>query len=243
MIFNPFDIRDLNGAAEAAQQTLSWAKPLLQDNPLIVLLVLGFIVIDILACCHKGVLAHQVTWLTDTRNSRTFEASLTVLPRLRVMLMAQLFIFVGLTLFCILDPTPAEHLQSFRHAAWPLLMACIGLPLAWYLAQLALYNWFCYLFSKNEEQTIMNRSYHASWMLLAPAALIIYILQISGLTSNLTTLILLAALFILSQIAFIFNGFKIFYSGFGSLFLIIVYLCTLEIAPIAIICAKLSTQL
>lgn len=243
MIFNPFNLTQLTTQAQNPIEAveLSWAAPLLQDNVLVVGLVLGFFIIDILACYPSGVLQHQLDWVMDTRNSRTFESQMIVFPWIKPLLLMQLFTFVGLSLFCLFDSSPAQHLHSLADVTWSMLGACMAIFLSWYLVQKGVFNWFCYLFKLKDKKTIMNRTYQAAFMLLAPFSMVIFILLMAGLISHETTIFLLAALFIFSQIAFILNGFKIFYEGIGSILLIFAYLCTLEIAPIVVIWAKITT--
>lgn len=217
---------------------LSWATPLLQDNVAVVVLVLLFVAADVLAYCPKGVMRHQLKWITDTRSARSFEASIVIFPWLRTILIVQMFLCFGLSLYCLTDDAPSQHLLNPDASSLHSLGLCIGALLGWYLVQWMLIRWFCYLFGITDKFTIMNRSYHAIFILLAPFATLCLILQISGLISNETTLNLLAALFILSQIGFIFNGIKIFLEGYGSFCLIFAYLCALEIAPLLIFWGK-----
>lgn len=230
-------------AVSSTAGDLPWAVPQLQNNSVIVILIIIFAVVDLLACHPKGMMLHQLAWLADTRNARTFEASAIVYPWLKPILLVQLFLFTSLSFFCAIDDAPAVHLSDPDLDTWLRLGGCIIAPVVLYCAQHIGYNWFCYLFRAKYQQIIMNRTYQAALILLSPIATLIFIGTMAGSFSNDTTLILLAVLFILSQIVFIFSGFKIFCVNFYALCFIIVYLCTLEIAPIAIICAKLSTQL
>lgn len=227
--------------AVIAAASLPWSAPQLQNNAIIVGLIIIFAATDLLACHPKGILRHQLAWLSDTRNARTFEASSIVYPWLKPLLFAQLFIFTCLNLFCIFDEAPAVHLSAPDLATWQLLAYCLLVPLFMLTLQYFGYNWFCYLFRTKSQQIIMNRTYLAALLLLSPLATLIFIGTMISSFSIHTTLILLAALFILSQILFIFSGFRIFLRGFGSFFIIIVYLCTLEIAPLWVIWIKFST--
>lgn len=220
---------------------LPWSLPLLQNNTAIVILIIAFATINLLACHPKGMLAHQLSWLGDTRNARTFEASTVVYPWLKPILLVQLFLFTCLSVFCITDSAPALHLENPEVETWLHLAVCLLIPIGIILLQYISYNWFCYLFNTKFQQIIMNRTYMASLIVLSPFPTLIFIGTMSGSFSEETTVILLAALFILSQILFIFNGIKIFLRGIDSFFIIIAYLCTLEIAPLWMIWARLTT--
>ena len=227
--------------AAPAVSELPWAVPQLQNNSVIVILIIVFSVVVLLSCHPKGMMMHQLAWLSDIRNARTFEASAIVYPWLKPMLFIQLFLFAGLSLFCIIDDAPAVHLQAPEGSTWMLLAYCLGLPFVVFLVQYVAYNWFCYLFRTKFQQIIMNRTYQASLLLLSPFATLIFIGTMAGAFSSNTTLILLAVLFILSQILFIFNGIRIFFNGFGSFLIIFLYLCTLEIAPLWVIWTRFTT--
>lgn len=220
---------------------LPWALPQLQNNAVLVVLIIAFAAINLLACHPKGMLMQQLAWLGDTRNARTFEASSIVYPWLKPVLVIQLFLFSCLSVYCVTDSSPALHLGNPDLETWMRLGQCLLLPVAVILLQVISYNWFCYLFNIKFQQIIMNRTYLASLIVLSPFATLIFIGTMSGSFSNETTVILLATLFILSQILFIFNGIKIFLRGFDSFLIIIAYLCTLEIAPLWMIWARITT--
>lgn len=232
MIFNPYQPNALDGNIAAQATQLTCATPLLQDNAVVVALVLAFIAADVLAWCPKGVMRDQLRWITNTRNARTFETSVVMYPWLKLVVAVQLFICFGLTLYCSIDNAPGDHLLNLGSADMRLLGHCFGALLGWYILQTTLVNWLCYLFGQNEKRTIINRSHLAIYLLIAPFATLVLAGVLAGLFTTGTALNLLATLFILSQISFISNGFKIFYDGFGSFCLIFAYLCALEIAPL-----------
>ena len=243
MIFNPYDLAATY--AETVQQTVSalpWALPQPQDNAMIVALLLLSVCINMLAWRRKGVFYSQLMCLINTRRARSFDATTVYFPWIKPLLVCQIFLYFGLSVFYATDDAPALHLaHPDAQVALHLGIAVLVL-LGWSLIQSAWVNWFCYLFGQSERQIIMNRAYIASLVVLSPLAMRLFICILLGGIASHTALILLAALFILLQTAFIFNGVKIFYEGLGSLFLIIAYLCTLEIAPILVLWAKLTTQ-
>lgn len=241
MIINPTYIIQSPVLAIQSGNDLPWALPQLQNNAFLVSLIIAFAAINLLACHPKGMLMQQLAWLGDTRNARTFEASTIVYPWLKPVLIVQLFLFSCLSVYCITDASPALHLEKPDMETWMHLGLCLLIPVVIILLQFISYNWFCYLFNTKFQQIIMNRTYMASLIVLSPFATLIFIGTMSGSFSDETTVILLAALFILSQILFIFNGIKIFLRGLGSFLIIIAYLCTLEIAPLWIIWARLTT--
>lgn len=239
MIFNPYDIPSLT---DTAAGQLHWTVPLLRDNMLVVGLVLVFLAADLLACCPRGVLRYQLNWLISKHNERTFEPTIIRHPWLKPVLLVQLFLCAGMTLFCFVDPSPSQHLLHPDAATLGHIALCCAILLSWYLLQWGLFSWFCYLFGMTYHSQILNRTYQAGFVLVAPLTMLCLMAIITGLISTITAVNLLAVLFILSQISFILNGIKIFYQGFGSLFVIIVYLCALEIAPLLMLWAKFGPK-
>lgn len=242
MIFNPYQLCFQNTVLpQVIEKALPWAVPLLENNNTLVFVMLFFLLLDVLALCKKGVLRHQVYYIRDTRSARTFESSVVVYPWLKPLLLTEFFVFFGLNLFCLNEPTPSESLLHPTLSVWLWLGLYIVIPLVWFLFQGGLIDWLCYLFDLKEKRTIMDRSYVAAFVLVAPFALLLFLGVIAGYFSPTTVLLLLLFLFFLTQIAFIINGIKIFNNGVGSISLIIVYLCTLEIAPLWVLWVKLSS--
>ena len=240
MIFNPFDIKSIEDALLQTTTLLPWAPAQLQDNIPLVLFVILFAVADLLACHPKGVMMHQVQWIINTRNVRTFEETAVVYTWLKPLLLSQYFIFSGLCIFHIIDPLMAEHLSSPSLDLVLTLLFYLAIPFGWFLLHLFLFHWLCYIFSIHDQRVIMNRCYHAIHIVFAPLATIIFMNVLAGTHNTQLTSILLATLFTLMQIVFIFNGFKIFCNNFCTFCLIILYLCTLEIAPLLIYLAKFA---
>lgn len=219
--------------------TLTYAQPLLQDNITLVLMVILFAVADLLAFHPKGVMQCQLANLGNMRNARTFESSAGTYPWLQPLLLCQYFLFFGLCILKIADAQMAQHLACFDFETLTLLVLSLAFPVLWYVLHLALINWFCYLFGMQDHQIIINRCYRAIHILLSPLSLLTFSTVLAGAYSTQVTLFLLVTLFILSQIAFIFCAFKIFCSNLYGFLLIIAYLCTLEIAPLMVIYAKI----
>lgn len=213
--------------------------PLLSDNPVIITLLLTFLLINILSWRKEGMMRRQLQWIRDTRNARTFDTSDTTGNRLQMLILFQLFLFSGLSLFCISQPNPAQQLSDPGVPDILGLAVCILAPLLWYWAQQFCFNWANYLFDGGHRIIIMNRIYLSIHTLAGPAAMLVFLLQVTCNLSSHWIAFLLTATFIVSQFAFIFSGIKIFWTGFGTLFYLIMYLCALEIAPLLLICQKL----
>lgn len=213
----------------------------LAGSPLIVSLILIFWGLNIIAWRPEGIMIQHWHWLFTSRQVRTFEALAPFFHLIRPLLLVQLFLFSGLIFYYWLSFASGSSVlpsqQSFP--AWLLPTVCIVGPLLLHVLQFLTYNWFCYLFDERDNHIIFNRIYVSIIMLCAPVALLIFTFLTTGLISTLTGVYLCIGVFILAQILFIFSGFKIFFRGFGSFCFIILYLCALEIAPVAVLLAKI----
>ena len=240
MIFNPYDIDVIMRQPDTGCYGLQLSPALLINNSVVVTVVLLCLLMDVLAWRQKGVMWNQLAWIVDTRSARTLEITTVYYPWFKPLLLAQYFVFFGLSAFCLYDADAATHLSHPDVALWKSLLTCVGLVLGWYLLQQGLFNWFCYLFGYKMKKFIINCTYKATFILLSPVATLCFVGICADWMPDFTAVILLASLFILSQFLFIFNGFKIFYEGFGSACIIILYLCTLEIAPLLVILGNIN---
>lgn len=107
--------------------------------------------------------------------------------------------------------------------------------LCYYLWQLAVYRTIGYAFSDRDATRQWLSGFNASQTLLSlllivPALLSLFYTGIAGVM-----LILASGCYILTRLLFIYKGFRIFYTNFGSLLYFILYLCALEITPLLIL--------
>ncbi len=119
-------------------------------------------------------------------------------------------------------------------------MTAIGLAGAYYVLQLIVYWLVGFTFSSAEGTTRFVGGFVATQAfvglcLAIPAILLVFCPQwhFALITTSIT-------IYCISRIIFIAKGFRIFYNGFLSLLYFILYLCTVEILPILVIC-RIST--
>lgn len=215
----------------------------LANNILLIGLILFYAFIDILAWSKNGILLQELRALKDTHNERTFNIGELRFIHIKPLLFLQYPLFFGLCLFTIVFPEPGEILKRLLRPSSDVylpLAACIAVPLLWYLLQRFFHVWICYIFGGDTRIIILERVYKASHLLAGPIVLLIFTSIVTWQISTFISAILLIGTFIITQVIFIFCGIKIFFNGFGSLCLIFVYLCTLEIAPLVVIFTKLG---
>ena len=132
------------------------------------------------------------------------------IPALQTSLQNNIFLHVGL--FCII-------------------------ALAFYLAQLCAYNLIGHVFSDGVNTKLWTDGFKAIHSLLG--LLLFPVVAVLLVSLQLTKVLLICAisLYFCARIVFICKGFRIFYSNLPSLVYFILYLCAVEIVPIAILTA------
>lgn len=208
--------------------------------PYIVIFALICLVGDLYSWRPEGAMRSQLNSMTDTKNERSFNADNTGLDLGRFLLIVQYFVFFGLVLYTYINPDYLEDLLYPDKETWYELIICIATPSLWFFVQWILYRWWSYIFHMEGKAQILSRIYKAIYMLSAPVAMIVFLLEVVGIISPANSWILLLLTFIIAQIVFIFSGIKIFWAGIGTLCFIFLYLCTFKIAPILLLLSKLG---
>jgi len=208
------------------------------DIPWLVILFFSLLYITIYAMHHGGLFSRLAEWVRNVKNERTFNDSLsTTVWGVIVFTVDYMFLF-GLLLFCATGDNVPALLARPAPDTLIRLGLCMLPGLGWFLFHWFCFHWTGYLFGIGGKVTVFNRVYLSVYALSMPFALMIFLALFLFPVSSHVLLILLSALFILTQIVCIFNGFRIFMDDFASGFVIFVYLCTLEIAPLVYLYAK-----
>ncbi|MCM1336975.1 MAG: DUF4271 domain-containing protein [Candidatus Amulumruptor caecigallinarius] len=124
-----------------------------------------------------------------------------------------------------------------------LMPLAVGGAILYYLFQLAAYDIVGYTFTDKMGRMQWIRGFNASQALLG---LVLIVPALASLFYPASAPLMCAVglgAYLVARLVFIIKGFRIFYIGISSLLYFILYLCTLEIAPlvlIARICAPLE---
>lgn len=121
-------------------------------------------------------------------------------------------------------------------------MILAGVAMVYYVWQLAVYKIVGYAFTDKESTRQWITGFNASQALLSFMLIIPALIALFYSNAADEMLVIAVCCYILARILFICKGFRIFYTNFGSLLYFILYLCTLEIAPLLII-RRLSLSL
>lgn len=187
----------------------------------------------LLALCsrHMGTTVSEMwTDLTRVRTRSVFAGAHTRSGRVMAALLAVLFVGEG-ALLQACSGVPAL-------AGWPthVTMALLtGAAGAYYCAQWLAIACAGRIFTAPAMAWQWVRGLEASQMLMTPAVIIAALGALFRPEWTGAMLGIAAAAYCLMRILFICKGFRIFYTNFTSLVYFILYLCTLEIAPILLI--------
>lgn len=216
----------------------------LSQNIVLISLVLFYVFVNILAWSKGGVMFRELDALLDMRNERTFNFGEIDFGWTSPFLRIQYYLFFGLCLFLAAIPNAVELLEGLLTLSADLyirLGICIVLPFVWSVLHFILYHWICFMFGGDSRIVILDRFYLAVHTFAGPLVMVLFLASIVTEISPILIAVLLSLIFIIVQIAFIFSGFKIFFNSFSSICLFFVYLCALEISPLALLYVKLGT--
>jgi len=117
----------------------------------------------------------------------------------------------------------------------------VGLALVFYLLQVVGYNLLGYVFSDRDSTRVWLDGFKASQALLG--LLLFPVVAVSLAQPSTVKIMLIIAIFFYfcTRFAFICKGFRIFYSNLLSLVYFILYLCSVEIVPLVLICGGTIT--
>ena len=215
----------------------------LENNSLLVGLMLFYAIIDMLAWSHNGILRKELLAYKDIRNKRMFDMRRTRFTHLKSLLFSQYYLFSGLCLFTIAFPNSGDLLRNLPQLTADTaikLASCIAVPLLWYMLHFFFQKWGNFIFGGDERTDILMRIYKISHMLAGQFVLLLFTAIVIADIGSFMTTILLIGIFIITQLVFILYGFKLFFRGFWSLCLIFLYLCALEIAPLAVFLVRIG---
>ena len=208
------------------------------DIPWLVILFFLLLCITIYSMHRGGLFSRLADWAGNIQGERSFNDSLATTAWGVIIITALCLLLFGFLLFCATNDDAPALLSHPTLSTFGRMGLCMLPGLCWFLFHWFGFHWAGYLFDLGGKVTVFNRVYLSVYALSMPFALLIFLALFLFPVSSHILLILLSGLFILTQIVCIFNGFRIFMDDFASGFVIFVYLCTLEIAPLVYLYAK-----
>ena len=120
--------------------------------------------------------------------------------------------------------------------SFPATLRICAVVLAYFIIQYILYWLIGYTFTSDQMRNLWVEGFTATMSLLALALIVPGLGVLFYPDFNKLLVLLAISLYFVARLMFICKGFKIFYTNIGSLVYFILYLCSLEIIPIALYC-------
>ena len=153
--------------------------------------------------------------------------------RLKLVLLLQTFLLEGTILYLIFHERIPTIISGYE--VLPVIGTFAAGCICYYLLQFSIYKLIGYVFA--------YKSYTSSWTysftsITAIRGLLLFCPVLIAIYHPMplkTFIIIICCVYFITRIIFIYKGLKIFFNGFYSLIYLILYLCTLEIAPLFVI--------
>lgn len=155
------------------------------------------------------------------------------ISNVRIILLIQTFILEGISLYLIF-----QHFVKGENSTESIL-STVGLfglcSMLFYLVQYLIYQLVGYIFLPKQYiitwiNTLSAITIFRGVLFFVPVLITIYHTNALNLFMGIAF-----SVYILTRLLFVYKGLKIFFSGIHSLIFLILYLCTLEIAPLFVI--------
>ncbi len=131
---------------------------------------------------------------------------------------------------CVTSASVAPPVSHF--AAIMVFMLAMGV---YYVAQLCAYTSVGWVFGDAVISRLWLRGFNASQSILGLALVVPALIVVFDPAAVMPVAIAGAVLYLIARILFIYKGFRLFYHKIGSIIYFILYLCTLEVAPLCLI--------
>ncbi len=216
-------------------KALPFARSPLHDTPSMSLLLAGLLAVAL--CYHTGYkyLANIFHNMFSTRRRENlFEDHTVNETSILAALIANTCIVEGLLIYLAVQLTwpalaPALQGSVFKHIA----VYC-ALALGFYCVQWMVYKVLGFTFSDKVGSKLWIDGFKSSQSLLGLVLLPVLVLWMLYPSSGKLLFTIATTLYVCARLIFIYKGFRIFYGNLSSILYFILYLCAVEIVPLAI---------
>ena len=212
-----------------------FARSPLHDTPSMVLLLAGLLAVALRY--HTGYkyienLFHHM--FSTRRRDNLFEDHTVHETSILTALIANTCIVEGFLIYFavqLLCPALAPKLQSnvFLH-----IITYCGLALGFFLVQLLVYKVMGYTFSDKVGSKLWLDGFKSTQSLLGLVLLPVLVVVMLYPSHGKVLLTVAGILYLIARLIFIYKGFRIFYSNLSSILYFLLYLCAVEIVPLAL---------
>lgn len=207
----------------------------LHDTPSMALLLAGMLAVAL--SYHKGYkyIENFFHYMFSTRRRENlFEDHTVNETGILTALIGNTCIVEGFLIFAavrMLCPSLAPALQA---NVFPHIAIYCGIAVLFYVGQWLVYKVLGYTFSDKQGTKLWIDGFKATQAFLGLLLLPVLILLMLYPYHGKLLLSIAASLYLIARLVFIFKGFRIFYGNLSSILYFLLYLCAVEIVPLAI---------
>ena len=208
----------------------------LHDTPSMALLLAGMLAVAL--SYHKGYkyIENFFHYMFSTRRRENlFEDHTVNETGILTALIGNTCIVEGFLIFAavrMLCPSLAPALQA---NVFPHIAIYCGIAVLFYVGQWLVYKVLGYTFSDKQGTKLWIDGFKATQAFLGLLLLPVLILLMLYPYHGKLLLSIAASLYLIARLVFIFKGFRIFYGNLSSILYFLLYLCAVEIVPLAIL--------
>ena len=213
-----------------------FARSPLHDTASMSLLLAGLLAVAL--CYHTGYkyIENFFHYMFSTRRrGNLFEDHTVNETSILAALIANTCIVEGFIIYLtvqLLQPALAAKLQA---NVFPHIAAYCGLAAGFYIIQWLVYKVLGYTFSDKIGSRLWIDGFKSSQAFLGLLLLPVLVLLMLYPAHGKMLIGVAAILYLVGRLIFIYKGFRIFYSNLSSIVYFILYLCAVEIVPLAVI--------
>ena len=219
----------------AGDEAMNFPRSPLHDTPSMALLLTGLLAVAL--SYHTGYkyienFFHHM--FSTRRRENLFEDHTVNETTILFALIANTCITEGFLIYFAIQQLVPAFATSLQASVFPHVATYCGLAAGFYIAQWMVYKVLGYTFSDKVGSKLWLDGFKASQSFLGLLLLPVLVLVMLYPAHGKLLLGIAATLYLIARLIFIYKGFRIFYGNLSSILYFILYLCAVEIVPLAI---------
>lgn len=220
----------------AAGEAQPVARSPLHDTPSMVLLLLGVLAVALsYHTGHKYIENFFHYMFSTRRRENLFEDHTVNETSIQAALVANTCIVEGFILYFAMQLLSPAMAPSLQHDVFLHVASYSALALGFYVVQWLVYKLLGYTFLDSVGAKLWIDGFKASQSFLGLVLLPVMVLLMLYPASGKLLLMVAASLYLVARLIFVFKGFRIFYGNLSSIVYFLLYLCAVEMVPLALV--------
>jgi hypothetical protein len=220
----------------AGGEALPFSRSPLHDTPSMVLLIAGLLAVALSYHTGYKYIENFFHYMFSTRRRENmFEDHTVNETSIQAALIANTCIAEGFLIYFAVQQLVPSMVHVLQASVFPHILGYCGIATGFYIAQWLVYKVLGYTFSDKVGAKLWLDGFKASQSLLGLLLLPVLVLVMLYPGHGKLLLAIGASLYLVARLIFIFKGFRIFYSNLTSILYFLLYLCAVEIVPLALL--------